>query len=90
MYSIIDIESNGAGYRKECIIDIAVYRYDGQKIVDQFISLVNPESDITPFVQKLTNITPKMVKTAPKFHEIARRIVEITANASSIVSEVGL
>ncbi len=84
MYSIIDIESNGAGYRKECIIDIAIYRYDGQKIVDQFISLVNPESDITPFVQKLTNITPKMVKTAPKFHEIARRIVEITANTTLV------
>lgn len=84
MYSIIDIESNGAGYRKECIIDIAVYRYDGQKIVDQFISLVNPESDITPFVQKLTSITPKMVKTAPKFHEIARRIVEITKNTTLV------
>lgn len=84
MYSIIDIESNGAGYRKECIIDIAVYRYDGQKIVDQFISLVNPESDITPFVQKLTGITPKMVKTAPKFHEIARRIIEITANTTLV------
>jgi phosphotransferase system HPr-like phosphotransfer protein len=41
MYSIIDIESNGAGYRNECIIDIAIYRYDGQKITDQFISLVN-------------------------------------------------
>jgi DNA polymerase-3 subunit epsilon len=84
MYSIIDIESNGAGYRKECIIDIAIYRYDGQKIIDQFISLVNPESDITPFVQKLTNITPKMVKTAPKFHEIARRVVEITANTTLV------
>lgn len=84
MYSIIDIESNGAGYRKECIIDIAIYRYDGQKIIDQFISLVNPESDITPFVQKLTNITPKMVKTAPRFHEIARRIVEITANTTLV------
>jgi len=84
MYSIIDIESNGAGYRKECIIDVAIYRYDGQKIVDQFISLVNPESDITPFVQKLTNITPKMVKTAPKFHEIAKRIVEITANTTLV------
>ncbi len=84
MYSIIDIESNGAGYRKECIIDIAIYRYDGQKIVDQFISLVNPESDITPFVQKLTSITPKMVKTAPKFHEIARRIVEITQNTTLV------
>ncbi|MCS3530376.1 PolC-type DNA polymerase III [Chryseobacterium sp. JUb7] len=84
MYSIIDIESNGAGYRKECIIDIAIYRYDGQKIVDQFISLVNPESDITPFVQKLTNITPKMVKTAPKFHEIAKRVVEITQNTTLV------
>ncbi|SIP89720.1 DNA polymerase-3 subunit epsilon [Chryseobacterium sp. RU37D] len=84
MYSIIDIESNGAGYRKECIIDIAIYRYDGQKITDQFISLVNPESDITPFVQKLTSITPKMVKTAPKFHEIARRIVEITENTTLV------
>jgi len=84
MYSIIDIESNGAGYRKECIIDIAIYRYDGQKIIDQFISLVNPESDITPFVQKLTNITPKMVATAPKFHEIARRIIEITSNSTLV------
>ena len=84
MYSIIDIESNGAGFRKECIIDIAIYRYDGQKIVDQFISLVNPESDITPFVQKLTNITPKMVKTAPKFHELAKRVIEITENTTLV------
>ncbi|WP_312074948.1 3'-5' exonuclease [Chryseobacterium sp.] len=84
MYSIIDIESNGAGFRKECIIDIAIYKYDGQKIVDQFISLVNPESDITPFVQKLTGISPKMVKTAPKFHELARRVVEITENTTLV------
>lgn len=84
MYSIIDIESNGAGFRKECIIDIAIYRYDGQKITDQFISLVNPESEITPFVQKLTGITPKMVKTAPKFHELAKRVVEITENTTLV------
>ena len=84
MYSIIDIEGNGGAYRKERIIDIAIYRFDGQKIVDQFISLVNPEDDITQFVQKLTNITPKMVKTAPKFHEIAKRIIEITENSTLV------
>ena len=48
MYTIIDIESNGAGYRKESIIEVAIFRYDGHTITDQFISLVNPESDITP------------------------------------------
>ena len=81
MYSIIDIESNGAPFRKESIIEIAIYRYDGHEITDQFISLVNPESEISAFVQKLTGITSKMVITAPKFHEIAKRVVEITKDS---------
>ena len=84
MYSVIDIESNGGGYRKECIIDIAIYRYDGHEITDQFISLVNPEAEITQFVQKLTGISPKMVKTAPKFHEIAKRVIEITEGTTLV------
>ena len=84
LYTIIDIESNGAGYRKESIIEVAIFRYDGHTITDQFISLVNPESDITPFVQKLTKITPKMVKSAPKFHEIAKRIIEITEGTTLV------
>lgn len=81
MYSIIDIESNGAPFRKESIIEIAIYRFDGHGITDQFISLVNPEAEISSFVQKLTGITSKMVITAPKFHEIAKRVVEITQDS---------
>ena len=81
MYTVIDIESNGAPFRKESIIEIAIYRFDGHEITDQFISLVNPESDISSFVQKLTGITSKMVLTAPKFHEIAKRVVEITQDS---------
>ncbi len=84
MYSIIDIEGNGGEFRKECIIDIAIYKYDGHKIVDQFSSLVNPQQDITPFVQRLTGITPKMVRTAPKFHELAKRVVEITEGTTLV------
>lgn len=84
MYSIIDIESNGAGYRKESIIEVAIFRYDGHVITDQFISLVNPESEITPYVQKLTGISAKMVRTAPKFHEIAKRIIEITEGTTLV------
>ena len=81
MYTIIDIESNGAPFRKESIIEIAIYRFDGHEITDQFISLVNPEAEITSFVQKLTGISQKMVITAPKFHEIAKRVVEITRDS---------
>lgn len=84
MYAIIDIESNGAGFGEECIIEVAIYQYDGHRITDQFISMVNPEGEILPFVQKLTGITPKMVKTAPKFHEIAKRIIEITEGTTLV------
>jgi DNA polymerase-3 subunit epsilon len=46
--------------------------------VDQFISLVNPERPIQPFVVNLTGINNKMLRHAPKFYEVAKRIVEIT------------
>ncbi len=47
-------------------------------MVDQFISLVNPEREIQPFVVNLTGINSNMLRTAPKFYEVAKRIVEIT------------
>ncbi len=78
LYAVLDIETTGGQYNEEGITEIAIYRYDGNEIVDQFISLVNPEIPIQPFVVKLTGINNEMLKNAPKFHEIAKRIVEIT------------
>lgn len=78
MYAILDIESTGGKYNEEGITEIAIYKFDGEKVVDQFISLVNPERPIQEFVVKLTGITNKMLRTAPKFYEVAKRIVEIT------------
>lgn len=40
--------------------------------------MVNPERDIQPFVVNLTGINSKMLKNAPKFYEVAKRIIEIT------------
>ena len=79
MYAILDIETTGGQYNEEGITEIAIYKFDGHEIVDQFISLVNPEKPIQPFVVKLTGINNAMLVNAPKFHEVAKRIVEITA-----------
>jgi DNA polymerase-3 subunit epsilon len=49
-------------------------------VTDQFISLINPERDIQPFVVNLTGINSNMLRNAPKFYEVAKRIVEITEN----------
>jgi len=78
MYAILDIETTGGKYNEEGITEIAIHKFDGHKVVDKFISLVNPEKEIQPFVVNLTGINNKMLRTAPKFHEVAKRIVEIT------------
>ena len=78
MYAVIDIETTGGRYNEEGITEIAIYKFDGENVVDTFISLVNPEKEIQPFVVNLTGINNKMLRNAPKFHEIAKRIVEIT------------
>ncbi len=81
MYAILDIETTGGKYNEEGITEIAIHKFDGHQVVDQFISLVNPEKEIQPFVVNLTGINNKMLRTAPKFHEVAKRIVEITQDA---------
>lgn len=81
MYAILDIESTGGKYNEEGIMEIAIHRFDGHKVVDKFMSLINPEREIQVFVAKLTGINNKMLRTAPKFHEVAKRIIEITEGA---------
>lgn len=80
MYAIVDVETTGGKYEEEGITEVAIYQYDGNRITDQFISLINPERPIQPFVANLTGINEKMLRNAPKFFEVAKRIVEITTN----------
>ncbi|HET8855193.1 MAG TPA: exonuclease domain-containing protein [Salinimicrobium sp.] len=80
MYAILDIETTGGKYNEEGITEIAIYKFDGHKIVDQFISLINPEIPIQPFVVGLTGVNNEMLRNAPKFYEVAKRVVEITSN----------
>lgn len=78
MFAILDIESTGGKYNEEGITEIAIYKHDGHQVVDQFISLINPEREIQAFVVGLTGINNEMLRNAPKFYEVAKRIVEIT------------
>jgi len=78
LYCILDIETTGGQFNEEGITEIAIYKFDGHEVVDQFISLVNPEIPIQPFVVKLTGINNAMLRSAPKFFEVAKRIIEIT------------
>jgi DNA polymerase-3 subunit epsilon len=78
MYAIIDIETTGGSARTEKITEVAIYLHDGEKITEEFVTLVNPERSIPYFITNLTGITNEMVEDAPRFYEIAKTIVELT------------
>jgi DNA polymerase-3 subunit epsilon len=88
LYSVVDIETTGNGYKGQKITEISVFLFDGEKIIDEFTSLVNPEQAIPYFITNLTGITEAMVRTAPKFYEIAKKIAEITKDAIFVAHNV--
>ena len=88
MFTIIDIETTGNNSKNGKITEIAIYQHNGQRITDSFSTLINPEIDIPFFITKLTGIDNDMVKNAPKFFEVARKIVEMTAGRTFIAHNV--
>ncbi|MDA3820747.1 MAG: exonuclease domain-containing protein [Candidatus Delongbacteria bacterium] len=77
-YAVLDVETTGVSPRRDKITDIAVFIFDGDKIIDSFESLVNPECRIPERITALTGISNLMVEDAPCFYEIAKKIIEIT------------
>ena len=78
MYAIIDIETTGGSANIEKITEIAIYQHDGHEITGEFNTLVNPERNIPYFITNLTGITNEMVEDAPRFYEVAKKIIELT------------
>ncbi|HBG69216.1 MAG: hypothetical protein A2W93_04250 [Bacteroidetes bacterium GWF2_43_63] len=87
-YAVCDIETTGGNNRAGKITEIAIFLVEDGKIIDEFSSLINPERPIPPFITQLTGITDAMVEDAPKFYEVAARIVEITKDAIFVAHNV--
>lgn len=88
IYAIIDIETTGGRAARDKITEIAIVLHDGTKIIDTYETLLNPETRIPYGITQLTGITQEMVDGAPKFFEVARKIVEMTEGAIFVAHNV--
>lgn len=80
-YVVVDVEATGAKLPPNRIIELGAYRISGGKIVDSFLTLVNPEISIPRFVISLTGINNEMVKEAPLFADVAPRWLEFVKDS---------
>lgn len=87
-FAIVDLETTGGRASRDRITEIGIVIHDGEKILETFNSLVNPECYIPAGIVELTGITQEMVANAPKFYEIAKTIVELTQNSVFVAHNV--
>lgn len=88
MYAVVDIEATGGNHIKGKIIEIAIYIFDGEKIVDEYSTLINPEVKVDWYVTKLTGITNAMVAEAPIFKDVAKKIYSYVKNNIFVAHDV--
>jgi DNA polymerase-3 subunit epsilon len=88
LFAIVDIETTGGNPSQGGITEIAALVHDGDKIIDQFHTLLNPERFIPGFITGLTGIDQQMVADAPTFQEIAHRLFEFLKDKVFIAHNV--
>jgi len=85
IYTIIDVETTGQSNR---MTEISIFKFNGDTVIDEFTSLINPETYIPQHITALTGIDDHMVADAPRFAEVADDIINITEGAIFVAHNV--
>lgn len=88
IFAVIDVETTGGGINGNRLTEICIVLMHGSKVTDKFTSLINPEKEIPRQITSLTGIDNAMVANAPKFHELAKKVEEMTRDAIFVAHNV--
>src|SRR5512137_1368835 len=66
----LDIETTGLDPQTDAILEIGARRFDGNRIENEFSTLINPGRHIPEFITGLTGISDEMVRQAPRIRDV--------------------
>ena len=91
MFAIVDIETCGTkfGYPYGRIIEIAIVIHDGLQVTERFSTLINPRCHISGYYSNISGITNDMIADAPQFHQVAKKIIELTEDRIFVAHNAG-
>jgi DNA polymerase-3 subunit epsilon len=73
--AVVDLETTGTAATADAITEIGIVRIEQGVVVEEWSSLVNPQTAIPPEIQALTGITDAMVRDAPTFSMLADQVL---------------
>jgi len=72
----IDVETTGASPQVDRITEIGIIELKDDGSISEWSTLVNPQTRIPEFIERLTGISNAMVADAPTFAEIAAELLD--------------
>ncbi|HUI90179.1 MAG TPA: helicase C-terminal domain-containing protein [Anaerolineales bacterium] len=70
----VDIETTGLDNEREAIIEIGAVKFKGNRVEEEWSSLINPNRHIPEFIKGLTGIDDAMVREAPRLRDVAHEL----------------
>src|SRR5512143_4152598 len=77
----VDLETTGLDPERDAIIEIGAVRFNGNRVEDEFSTLINPGRHIPEFITRLTEINDEMVRQAPRLHDILDELAAFIGDA---------
>lgn len=75
-FAFLDLETTGGSAGGDRITEIGIRFWRAGEITGEWQTLVNPQTRISPFIERLTGISNAMVAEAPIFEEVADELRE--------------
>ena len=79
-YVALDLETTGLRADRDAIIEIGAVKFQGQRVVETFQTLVNPYREIPEFIRRFTGIAQRDVDSAPPFAVVAGELSDFTGS----------
>lgn len=86
--AFVDIETTGGSHFTSRVLEVAVVRVEGNRVVGTYQTLLHPDEAIPSFITGLTGITDADVATSPRFSQVADELAEILEGAVFVAHNV--
>jgi predicted DnaQ family exonuclease/DinG family helicase len=80
IYISLDLETTGFDPVGDQVLEVAAIKFQGNKILETFETLINPGIEIPAMVTHITGITEETVADAPSFESISDNLAKFLGN----------
>ncbi len=77
----LDLETTGLDPARDAVIEIGAVRFRGDRVQDEWSTLVNPGRPVPPFITQLTGISDGMLAGAPRLSQVLDALEQFVGDA---------